>query len=716
MFHIFLNSFGTFPDGFLVSEARESAWSDGVSVGKDASVRISGITVRPTVRLNGTVIPEMPEGKVTFLGRGTSSAYALYRRLRFGGEGTDVTLTRANGGVEVQFFVHPGRDPSQVGLEVEGAALLRDNGGVYIVRDGRKVVRIGEIRAFQGTREVEVSAEIKGNAIRFIVNDYDPSDTLVIDPVVTAVVSGSGKDRPGGVVVDNDGYVYVVGTTSFPFDFAPSRTFLGPTASDTLSDVFVTKLTPDLTGHVATVILSSSGRDAGDAITLTGDGDVVVAGWTYSPSDFAPSRTVLGTTGGKDAFITRLSGDLSTHRATVILGGSSYDEAHAVTTDDSGDVFVAGYTSSSDFAPNRTVFGTPGGGNAFITKLSGDLSTHIATAILTSSETDVAYALTYDPSGYVYVVGQAGDGSDFMPWRTVFGTLNLYQAAFATKLTDDLNSHVATAIVSSEDADRAEGVALDSAGNVLVGGTTGSALTFSDSRTVYGPATRISPFVTRLTPDLSSHLSTAVFGDSMYVIFGGMAVAGDGDVLVTGTTYNASKYSVSRTVIGTEGGSDIFLTRMDGTLTTHVESRVFAGPSSEGGVGVAVGGDGSVFVVGYSFQSVDFMPSRVVFGTVGSEDVVIVKMDPDIVDVYEAPEIRDKVKLQGDGIVVVLDSPAYVGYDVFSGDGRLVKRRSIGYLPAGKYRIPLDLPSKRVGFVLVRVGDRVMKVGSTVGK
>ncbi len=492
------------------------------------------------------------------------------------GEEADVTLTRANGGVEVQFFVHPGRDSSQVGLEVEGAEFLKDN-------DGRKVARVGEIRAFQGTREVDVSAKMKRNVIRFMVNDYDPSDTLVIDPVVTVVVSGSGKDRAGGVAVDNGGYVYVVGTTRFPFDFAPSRTFLGPSASETLSNVFVTKLTPDLTGHVATVILSSSGRDGGNAITLTADGDVVVAGWTYSPSDFAPSRTVLGTAGGRDAFITRLSGGLSTYRATVILGGSSSDEAHAVATDDSGSVFVAGCTSSSDFAPGRTVFGTPEGGNAFVTKLSGDLSNHIATAILTSSRTDAAHALTYDPSGYVYVVGQTGDGSDFMPWRTGFGTLDAYQAAFVTKFGDDLNSHVATAIVPSEDADRAEGVALDSAGNVLVGGTTGSALTFSDSRTVYGSATRISPFVTRLTPDLSSHLSTAVFGDSMYVTFGGMAVAGNGDVLVTGTTYNASRYSVSRTVIGTEGGSDIFLTRLDGTLTTHVESRVFAGPFRRGG-------------------------------------------------------------------------------------------------------------------------------------
>jgi len=107
---------------------------------------------------------------------------------------------------------------------------------------------------------------------------------------------------------------------------------------------------------------------------------------------------------------------------------------------------------------------------------------------------------------------------------------------------------------------------------------------------------------------------------------------------------------------------------------------------------------------------------RTVFGTAESEDVVIVKLEPDITDVYEEPASSGGVNLQGDELLVILDDPAYVGYDVFSVNGRLVRRRSVGYLPAGKYRIPLSLTSRRTGFVLVRVGNRTVKLGPTVKK
>jgi len=47
-----------------------------------------------------------------------------------------------------------------------------------------------------------------------------------------------------------------------------------------------------------------------------------------------------------------------------------------------------------------------------------------------------------------------------------------------------------------------------------------------------------------------------------------------------------------------------------------------------------------------------------------------------------------------------------VGYDVYSTDGRLIKRASLGYLPAGRYEYELKLP-KGTYLIKVRVGEEV---------
>ncbi len=61
--------------------------------------------------------------------------------------------------------------------------------------------------------------------------------------------------------------------------------------------------------------------------------------------------------------------------ASTFLGGSSYDEAYALAVDSSGNVYVAGKTSSSDFpTKSGAYYTTSNGGDAFISKFDADLS------------------------------------------------------------------------------------------------------------------------------------------------------------------------------------------------------------------------------------------------------------------------------------------------------------------------------------------------------
>ncbi|MEO0188823.1 MAG: T9SS type A sorting domain-containing protein, partial [candidate division WOR-3 bacterium] len=60
-------------------------------------------------------------------------------------------------------------------------------------------------------------------------------------------------------------------------------------------------------------------------------------------------------------------------------------------------------------------------------------------------------------------------------------------------------------------------------------------------------------------------------------------------------------------------------------------------------------------------------------------------------------------------ILITLQKSSYVGINVYTTSGRLVKRFSFGYLPAGKHRFKLDV--KRGAYILkVRIGDKVEEV------
>ena len=113
-------------------------------------------------------------------------------------------------------------------------------------------------------------------------------------------------------------------------------------------------------------------------------------------------------------------------------------------------------------------------------------------------------------------------------------------------------------------------------------------------------------------------------------------------------------------------------------------------------------------MAGYTFNSSDFAPNSDTIGTTGNAEVFVTKINSSLtpVDVEEMEQFSGISVIGGD-ILLSLERDAYVGMDIYDPSGRLVRRLSIGYLPAGKYRVSLHLPSGSY-IVHVRVGERVM--------
>jgi hypothetical protein len=145
--------------------------------------------------------------------------------------GIDLTYTSQDGHLEYAFVVHPGADPAQIALAYRGAdrlTLAEDGTLDTSVGDGH--IREGAPYTFQerdGQRltvrsgfVVQEDAEVGSTIVGFEVSAYDTTIPLVIDPPVLAYsgfiggTDANGFDAATGIDVDQDGAVYVGGTTA----------------------------------------------------------------------------------------------------------------------------------------------------------------------------------------------------------------------------------------------------------------------------------------------------------------------------------------------------------------------------------------------------------------------------------------------------------------------------------------------------------------------
>ena len=87
-------------------------------------------------------------------------------------------------------------------------------------------------------------------------------------------------------------------------------------------------------------MLGSSSYDIAHALTTGLDGSIYVCGYTQGNLDGQTNN------GGRDAFITKYQPD-GTKSWTKLLGSSSYDLANALTTGLDGSIYVSGYTGGN---------------------------------------------------------------------------------------------------------------------------------------------------------------------------------------------------------------------------------------------------------------------------------------------------------------------------------------------------------------------------------
>ncbi|HJP92353.1 MAG TPA: SBBP repeat-containing protein [Pyrinomonadaceae bacterium] len=562
-----------------------------------------------------------------------------YAKVKYSGvyPGVDLVFYGNQNRLEYDFTVSPGTDSSVISLGFEGMTDMRvDEKGDLILRTDAGEIRQNRPVVYQqiddARRIIPASYLIKGKKqIAFQIANYDRSKPLVIDPSLafSTYVGGSGMDRGDGIAIDSAGNAYITGDTfSTDFPVTTGAFQIGKVGFNT--DAFVTKMNSTGTALIYSTYFGGANRDSGNDIALDEAGNAYVTGLTDSsnlPTTPGAFRTTSVLTDEFDAFAMKLNATgtalvYSTYLGSIVGGGIAVDSA--------GNAYIAGQADGHYPTTPGAFQTTPGGSSdAFVTKLNSTGTALVYSTLLGGSGFDFASKIAIDSGGNAYVTGtaQAGFPVTAGAFQTSFNGPN---DVFVTKLNSTGTALIYSTFLGGSGTDRANGIAVNVAGNAYVTGFSDS-LNFPVTPGAFQTvkAAGVDAFVTQLTAAGNGLAYSTYLGGNADDSGADIALDIAGNASVVGSTSSPDFPTTADAIQSDFGGgiNDAFITRLNATGTGLVFSTYLGGSSTDAAISIAVDPAGSIYLTGQTF-SADFPTTPGAFQTVfgGNSDAFVAKV------------------------------------------------------------------------------------------
>lgn len=289
-------------------------------------------------------------------------------------------------------------------------------------------------------------------------------------------LGGTASDAGTGIALDSSANAWVVGDTqsaNFPVNRPMQQLFAGGT------DIFISMFTSAGALNFST-FWGGTGVEHAGGVALDASGNIYVAGGTYSVDLPVVAALQPRNAGNQDAFVMKF--DFSGSSAAIIyatyLGGSGTatgEQANAITADANGNAYVTGVTNSTNFPVTAGTVQTAYGGSqdAFITKLNPTGSALVYSTYLGGSSFDWANGIGIDSAGDAYIAGYTSS-YDFPITGQIQPTLNGLYNSFVTILNSTGGVLAFSTYYGGTGSDTANAIAVDSSGNMFIGGQTSS--------------------------------------------------------------------------------------------------------------------------------------------------------------------------------------------------------------------------------------------------
>ena len=405
-----------------------------------------------------------------------------------------------------------------------------------------------------------------GGASDVFVTKINAAGTAV---VWSTYYGGSGDDIGRGIAVDGAGKVYITGSTTGSI---PGRTHLFGTGGGT--DAFVVAISSDANSLIYADQFGGPGEESGNGIAVDPAGNAYVTGHTNSANfpTLNPAQPANG--GADDAFVAKFDAAGGQVYATY-LGGTSFDHGNAIAIDSAGNAYVTGYCEAAfpvtgqAFKPTIT-----GASDAFIAKLNQAGSAFLYVTYVGGSTLDEGTGIALDSANNIYITGWTdstdfpGPGATYASMRTGSAqpTKGTGEDAFVFKLNiggGGILDGVYSTYLGASGADRASAIAVDGGGNAYVTGHTASTdfplkSPFSGGETQVGGGA----FVTQISSTGGSFGFSSYLGGSTDEEGQGIALDNANNIYVTGWTNSADFPSVNAFQAANAGSFDAFITKL----------------------------------------------------------------------------------------------------------------------------------------------------------
>ncbi len=383
-------------------------------------------------------------------------------------------------------------------------------------------------------------------------------------------IGGNGSDTGSGIVVDQGGNCYVIGTTAST-DFPVRNALQGSSRGG--FDIFLLKLNATGSNLIFSTYIGGSSGDLGRALAIDASGAIHIVGGTFS-ADFPLVGPFQPTSrGGGDAFVAKVNPTATALVYSSFLGGSGLDEATAVALDAAGNVCVVGTTGSADFNVKDPLFMTiQGQQDVFVSKIAASGGSLLFSTWLGGSRNDVGNGIAVDRSGSIYVTG-ATSSTDFprkSALQAAYGGGDF--DAFLTKLSGT-GSMVFSTSLGGSFTDVANAVSVDAQGNAYLTGITSSGNFPVKNGLQTESRGANEAFLTRFNAAGSDLIFSSYLGGSADDRGSGVVVDSTGVAYVVGATASAD-FNIQFPLVAYGGGTDIFVARVVSEAALAVSPRV----------------------------------------------------------------------------------------------------------------------------------------------
>jgi hypothetical protein len=524
--------------------------------------------------------------------------------------GVDMVYAGDGRNLKSEFVLAPGTDPACIRIRYSGTGRpsVSARGELLVPADGHE---LREQAPLLYQRRAGVHSTVPGRftlsadgTVGFTVNDYDRSLPLVIDPVVySTYFGGANSDAALAIAVDSAGSAYVAGFTASTN--LPTLNPRQPLSAGS-NDVFVAKLTPDGHNLVYCTYVGGSGDDRAYGIALDATGAVAVTGSTTS-KNFPLSNAWQSTrAGARNAFLFKLNSAGSSLVFSSYLGGTASDTATAVALGANGSLYIAGNTTSTNFPTTGFQLTNHGSQDAFVARWS-TAGALLYSTYLGGSYDDNATAIAVDSGGTVYLTGSTYS-PDFPTASPAQGASGGGQDAFVARLNAAGDALLFSTYLGGSGGglgtpEAGQAIAVDTAGNAYVTGTTSSANFPLLQALQTGRLGAQDSFVTRFGPS-GTLLSSTYLGGTGIDAGNAIAVDASGAVLLAGQTLSSDLPVAGDPAQSSRSGDyDGFYAKLAPGASSIQKLGYLGGSGADTATAIAVDSSGSIYLAGWTLST-----------------------------------------------------------------------------------------------------------------